>query len=356
MRRYNRFTVNILMLLLGTCLLLGCKRRPLEDAGNVAMVPFSIDWSRSGLDVSKMHRATIRVFPHDGSPAYDFRLQEDLTQVEVPLAVGKYSFVIFNETTDTEDWKRLVFTGLDKYDQFAVTAIQDTFKGLYTKADESIVLKTPEAIAAWSLDEFEVTREMIIHIRNRAKSGNTEAEFVTQDQQANLMEKMLGKVTNITPLSVVKTLNILARVENLVSAQRSSGAISGATQGIRFCDRKATAGGATHIFVMNGREYDDPVFPKHGTIRASILVFNVENVENAKYELTIDFLLHNGKLHPSQVFDITKNVTQNLIEININVGFNTGDNPSDHPIVLPEGIDGGDVAVDEWDEVIVPIG
>lgn len=304
----------------------GCNRRPLKDeGGNIAKVPVQIDWSKSNLDIENISRVTVRVFPHDGSPAYDFVMQESKTTDILPLAVGKYSLVIFNETTDPNDWKALTFAGADKYETFVVNTSEDAFRGLYSKADGNVIRKLPDALAAWSIDEFDVTPAMV-----GAALSNVSI--------------------SVAPVPVVKHIKILARVVNLVSAKKSSGAINGASGGIQLSTRKPTNELVTHIFIMNGRQYDDPAAPKDGTIGASIVLFDASSLENLQSKLLIDFLLHDETSVPTEVFDIASELKSDKPVIEISVGF------GDRKIILPAfPIGGQGVGVDEWDEIITPL-
>lgn len=317
----------------------GCERRPLLDEAGIAMVPVHIDWSKSNLKIEDISRVTVRVFPHDGSPAYNFVMQESKTDDVIPLVVGKYSFVIFNETTDPDDWNSLVFQNEDKYETFMVTTADDPFDGLFTKAEGDIIRKSPDPLAVFSIDEFEVTPEMVNNTRALSR-GTQETTQLTQ----------------VVPVSVVKYVSVIARVINLVSAKRSSGAITGAVGAIKLSTRKPIGAFVTHVFIMNGRKYDNPDAPKDGTIGASIAIFDPSNVENLKADLMLDFELYGGFTHPTEGFDITSDLKTNKNEVSIAVGGLVEGRPGDSPIVLPVApVGGGNVGVDDWEDVEVPL-
>lgn len=331
-----------MLILLG---LSSCKKRILHDEfTNIAMVPVAIDWSKSNLKVEDISRVTVRVFPHDGSPAYDFVMQESTTNDVIPLVRGKYSFVIFNETTDADDWNSLVFKNEDAYSTFMVTTKDDTFKGLYTKVDQDVIRKSPDDLAVFSIDQFEVTQEMILYTTTLSKVGNTK------------VEQAMSELVTIVPVSVVKHINIVARVVNLVSAKKSSGAIRGAVGAIQMSTGKPIEVPVTHVFIMNGRQYDRPEAPKDGTIGALVSIFDPLNVENLKADLVLDFQLHGDTVTPTEVFDITNDLKTDKSDISISVGGQVEGRPGDRPIVLPSvPLSGDSIGIDDWDDIIVPL-
>lgn len=344
----------IIYILLCITIFLVCCRRPLrEDYGVLAMVPIHIDWSKSNLNVDNISRVTVRVFPHDGSPAYDHIMQSSITDDVLPLRLGTYSFVVFNETIDPDDWYTLKFMGTEKYETFVVTTYPDEFKGLYTKSDASKVNKSPDHLSSWSLDEFDVTQDMIIYNSPLANSQSTKVPLKA-DAMAKV-EQQLTKVSSITPVPVTRELNILAYVKNLVSAKRSSGALSGAVGEIQLSTRLPTSTRVAHIFIMNGRVYDNPKEPKHGTIGANITIFDHFNDENHKVDFTLDFMLHNGDIVPSYVFDVTEELKVDKPVIDLRFGFLDGLYPDDKEIILPVIKETGSVEVDGWDDVIISL-
>lgn len=326
-----------MLMLLGVS---GCERRHvLGKVGTIAMVPVHIDWSKSGLKIEDISRVTVRVFPHNGSPAYNFVMQESKTDDVIPLVVGKYSFVIFNETTDPNDWNSLVFENADKYEAFMVTTADDSFKGLFSKVQGDIIRKSPDPLAVFSIDEFEVTPQMVSD--NSALTGG--AQEITP-------------LTDVVPVSVVKHIRIIARVVNLVSAQKSSGAIKGAVRSIQMSTRKPIEAPVNNVFIMNGRKYDNPAAPKDGTIGALVTIFDPSNVENLKADFCLDFLLYDGSATPTEVFDITSDLKTDNDEVSVELGGMVEDRPHDRPIILPVVPMAGDnIGVDDWSDVVIPL-
>lgn len=341
-----------ILLLLGVS---GCQRRPLlDEAGSIAMVPLHIDWSQSSLKIEDISRVTVRVFPHDGSPAYNFVMQESKTDDVIPLAIGKYSFVIFNETTDPDDWNSLVFQSTDKYETFVVTTAQDPFKGLFAKTKGDIIGKSPEALAVFSIDEFEVTAQMANYTRALSRGGHSKAQL--RGESVTKIESEMTRLTQVAPVSVVKHISIMVRVVNLVSAKKSSGTITDVVRSVQMSTRRSTQTTTNHVFILNGRQYDNPDAPKDGTIGASVAIFDPSTVENLKADLRLDFLLHDGSTPPTESFDITGDLKTDKNEISIALGGLVVGRPGDREIILPQvKVTSGNIGVDDWSEIVVPL-
>lgn len=345
------------VVLFGSTLLLSssCRRQIEDEVGRVAKVPLTINWSKSNVDVTQMHRVSVWVFPHDGTTPYDIRLQGDVTQGILELPIGKYSLVVFNETVDPTDWTGLRFVGKEQYATFCALTDLDDFRGIYTsaKTDATTELfrKSPERLASWSVDEFEVTADMVVYTRDLLIDQSSPSYDASARDE---VVKELNKLEQIVPMPRVKVVSITARVQNLVSAQKASGAIKGAVAGINLSTGKAVLEPVTHMFVLNGRTYDDSANPGHGTLGAVVNVFDVLGADLFKFDLHTDFLLHNGVMH-NQVFDITSDLKKEQANIIINVGFNVPGSPDDeiHLPVIPESA--GAIDVDKWQDVIVPI-
>ena len=91
----------LLAALFAVSLFTACERRSIEDGfEDTALIPVRIDWSLSGVSVEEMHRASVWLFPLDGSVPLQYRLESDLTYREIAVPVGAYSALVFNETVD----------------------------------------------------------------------------------------------------------------------------------------------------------------------------------------------------------------------------------------------------------------
>jgi hypothetical protein len=327
----------------------GCERRPLE--GNfdpeTALIPVHIDWSKSGVPVEQMHRASILLFPEAGGEPLEYRMEKSLTDDEIQVPVGVYSVIVFNETTDPTDWEFIDFTDKDSYHAFAAVALPAASRGFYSRADDIPLIENPDPLAAWSLTRFEVTKEIMLRSRStRGTRANSRAEEILDEQIAGL--------SNIVPTPRIETITITARVTNLASSMQVTGILDGMSTGVYMASgEKMTTTGA-HAFILNGRVYDEN--GKDGTTTKTFNIFG-RKPPTAHIDLYIDFLLNDGTLHPRQSFDAT-NMTTSIPDTappadKIEVGYS--DLPPDHPIVLPDMDVNAGIDVDDWDDVIVPL-
>lgn len=329
----TRYTIVVLLFMIFVS---SCQRRPLEDEiGDLARIPIHIDWSQSALDMTTVHSVSIWFFPKDGTPSFEYRFDGNLTDREVFLPIGSYSIVAFNETVDAS-WSSLEFLGSDKYETFRVAARADTFRGLDSRVEESDIRKSPDALAAWSRDRFEVSPEMIY-----ATTMNSRVEEVAAEHRIDIKMKSMTKAVKIT-----------AYVQNLTSARRCSGTLSGVTGSILLSTGGVYSGKVAHVFIMNNRVYDEKNI-HNGYIHANFFVFSTS--DEGKKVLQIDFELTDGKFAAPDPFDITNQIEPALPQVEVNVGAGVEGEEEDHPIILPEVEVNGDVGVDDWHNQFIPI-
>lgn len=326
----------IIYVLLATVFAAGCQRRALEDeAGDLARIPMHIDWSQSGLNVANVHNVSAWFFPHDGRPSFEMTFEGNLTDVEALLPAGSYSIIVFNEVVNFR-WSSLQFLGLDKYETSRVAARTDTFRGLETKAEELDVRKSPDTLAVWSCDKFDVSPEMV-----RISSLGSRAEGQPALPEISVELKAL-----------TRAVAVKAYVQNLTSAMRCTGTLSGVVGEVLLSTRKSVVTNVAHIFIMNNRLYDK-VNPNHGYIHANLLIFNT----GADFQkiLQINFELTDGTKSSPDPFDVTTKVDEDVPKVNVNVGIGLDGDPEDHPIILPKTDVQGEVGVDDWTNNIIPI-
>lgn len=332
-----------LALLVVSLLLTACERRPLEDDyANTALVPVSIDWSVSGVPVENMHRASVWIFPANGDSPLEYRLEGNLAYREIELPVGIYSVLVFNETVEENDWEALSFTGTDHYETFAALTVPDVVRGFYIHSDEFPLVKEPEALAAWSLDYFEVTKEMVIRTRSIACKGS----------YREALENSVPALTAIKPLPRFERLKIIAHVSNLSTTMQATGYIDGITGGVYMASGEKISIHSVQAFILGGRIYD--ANEKDGTITRTFNILGWLSGKDRRHNLNLDFLLSDGTMHSHELFDATGLIVTEQTHIVkthvINLGYSQLN--GDHLIKLPSGMDSG-ISVDEWDEAVV---
>ena len=314
-----------------------CERRELEDDSTLsALIPVRIDWSLSGVSVEEMHRASVWLFPHNGKTPLEYHLEIDLTSREIAVPVGVYSVLVFNETTEANDWEGIAFTGTNSYETFAAVAVSESTRGFYTRSEELPLVGNPDAIAAWSLDRFEVTHEMV----NRTRTLNMAA-----------LEDEVPHLTVIQPLPRFERVVVTAYVTNLKSSKQATGTIDGMSSGVYMVSGERISKPAVQAFILGERVYDG----NNGTTSRTFNIFG--RLNEAKHNVAIDFLLTNNELHPREEFDVTNLIVTETVEHVrthiINLGYSNLD--GDHHIELPEGDMESSITVDSWEEVIIPL-
>ena len=326
--------------LIAAMVLNACERRILEDDYmEYALIPVIIDWSISGVSVEEMHRASVWMFPHDGGAPQQYRLENDLTYREIRVPVGVYSVLVFNETTDDSDWNNIVFKGTKRYETFAAMNIPQDEIGFYTRSEDLPLIGNPEALAAWSLDYFEVTEEMVV--KTRALSKNSAA----------LLEEV-PDLTVVKPLPRFERVVINAYVTNLASSKQVTGTIDGMYSGVYMVSGERIKDPAVQAFVLNSRAYNG----YDGTTTRTFNIFG--KAPETGHNLVLDFLLTNNELHPREEFDLTNLIftetVEHVLTHVVNVGF--GNINGDHEIILPEGdMDASNISVEDWEEVTIPL-
>ena len=318
-----------------------CTRRLLEDdIFETALIPVRIDWSVSGIKVEEMHRASIWLFPVTGGTPIEYRLEGNLKERKIAVPVGVYSVLVFNETIDEDDWKTISFTGTDSYEDFAVVALHEDTKGFYTRSEKLPLVATPEALAVWTLERFEVTPEMIDITRTNS-----------MDENANTEE--IAGLTEIKPTPRFERVIIKIFVTNLSSSMQATGIIDRMMSGVYLASGERIKDAAVHAFVLGDREYDD-----NGSDGTTTRTFNIFGRDGSNQNnVSIDFLLTDGTLHPTEEFNVSKllytDTEQIVVTHYISLGYSNLN--GDHEVELPDLDMEAGVTVEDWEEVIIPI-
>lgn len=326
---------------------MACERRPLEDYDyQTALIPVKIDWSNSGIAVTRpdgdglVHRVSIRFFPKDGSPAFDRYLEGNIIEGEIEVPAGNYSVVVFNESVHDIYWSdEIYFTAIDDYADFAanIRPADPANYPYYTLLPDEKLIVEPLSLASWSLDDFEVTNEMV----SRSRSEAARAQISRTPEDPNNALTAVG----MRPLTYKVT--VTSSVENLCSAQLIEGALRGFATKVYMASAQTAQSPATHIFKLNGRKWDD-ASQIDGTTHKSFLSFG-RLPQASDYWLNLDVLFVTGELYdpanygnPPLLFDISNQVTPALNDVNVNISLS-----------LPY-IEGG-IYVGDWDDEEIAI-
>jgi len=325
-----------------------CTRRTLEDEYvETALIPVSIDWSISGVPLEGMHRASVWLFPDNGATPIEYRLESDLSYREIAVPIGTYSVLVFNETIENNDWSAIAFTGISRYETFAAIGIQDAVRGFYSRTEDLPLIINPDLLSAWSLDRFEVTREMVFRTREIVREYSP--------SYRNVLENEIPNLTVVKPLPRIERVQITAYVRNLSSAMQTTGTIDGMAAGVYMVSGEMLPTSAAHAFILNGRVYESN--DKDGTTTRTFNIFGRLPDPATRHNIKLDFLLTDGTLHPREEFDVTQLIiTRNDLIVPthvINIGYDV--NNGDHLIELPDMEVSAGISVEGWEEVIIPL-
>lgn len=300
-----------------------CCRRPLEEEyQETALIPVRIDWSQSNIPVSEddpsggewVHRATLRFYPVDGSPIFERYLEGNIFEGTIEVPVGEYKVIVMNESIeDVRYWEDFItFSGVDSFDDFAATVNPmseadrlSSFPFYKPSVDERIIVE-PLRLASWSLDSFEVTRDMV----DVSRGYGPETKAATRD--------MLDALANIVMRALTRNVNVEAHVYNLVSVQAFHTAAQGFADKVYMASALTVQEPATYLFLLNGRTWDDNEVD--GTTRRTFLSFG-RLPQESEYMISLDVLFVNGELFTADApmtFDVTDQVMSATgLDINI---------------------------------------
>jgi len=340
-RNIRRFIGAAIMLPVMMMLLLSsCYRRLIEEdeIRQEALIQVNIDWNSSGIDSNTIHKVSIRFFPKDDNgAAFDCYLEGNESQGEIMVPVGSYSVIVFNEAiNDANYWANsIVFSDENSYNDFAANAVTlsetarlQQFPYYVPQQGEQFIIEPIRRLASWSLDNFEVTDNMIL-----VTQGYRPASSLTVEEN-----NMLNALKQITMRALIRPVTITAQVENLVSAQTMYLAMQGLSRKVNMATGITTHSPSTYLFILNGRQY--ALNQRDGTARNTFLCFG-RTPEPESYIITADILLRSNVLYEPTT-PLLFNVTNQLIsgyQTNVPVNLNIS-------IILPY-IEGG-VAIDDW--------
>lgn len=349
-------TATLVMCLIAT---LACNRQELEyRLDRTALIPVSIDWTLAQLDPENdpeqdVYSASVWLFPtpqseYQGAPL-EFRFSNPRGgNIEVPI--GKYAVLVFNNTL-TDFSAAVGFRGTDRYETFEYYSKPQTGKTYHLQ---------PDILAAYHLDTFKVTAEMVTQTRIKSTQATKVADNTLD------MTHAINTLVGVKPEQLTRSTFIKVNVEGLNNAAAATGYLRNFPSSVFLATGHTSNNPIDYNFMLNNRQY----FPgqvRNGTIEASVTTLGLLPT-NSNYTFEVLFRLHadyNGSstfpTPPDAPFkrDITTEVSNwtSLLHTNIDLGINT---PSDPQINLPDITIAGDggfgVDINDWgDETIIPM-
>ncbi len=307
----------IYTLLLCAIALSSCKRQDLVSTYDSRVsIPITIDWSESGLPDDYANNLSVYFFPDTGEAPY-MKVTGATTSLEMKLPEGRYSVLLFNDFVG--DLNGISFEDEDIYSQISAVA----------QVDEDIVA-TIDRMAAWRLDEFEITF--------------TENCGYCCDLVIGESVEVSASLLDLQPTPVTAQNTITLRVENLNNAQTIEGVLSGAATAATLSTnaRHSTLDtDDTYIVYFSNRIYDDTSDPTDGVTSTTLTTFGKQPDSDATYELVLNVILNSGEL-ATFTRDVTDQVTaSDDFDIIITL------TDTDTLISLPESQSSG-IGVESW--------
>ncbi|MFI3322780.1 MAG: DUF5119 domain-containing protein [Rikenellaceae bacterium] len=355
--------IKLLIYIFLTSIVLGCKRQPLEEPYQyLAYIPISIDWSKSDLLSDNIYNVSVVFYSKDGDEPIEI-ISGDENFLVAQLPVGQYSTLIYNETVN--DIGGVIFENSDSYDGISAKLIKDISAGssyiYYAPTDSDNFAFSHEQIATWSLDDFEVTEQMVKYtrtdefadyieeVRSRSKAAvddestkNSEYSSVI-DESSELTKSITKTLENfsfVEPLPATAINTVTLEVVNLSSVMSIEAVLKGSATGAMLSTRQ-TIHSDSLVNVYNvefsSTSYDESSSNKDGSTTGQFITFGKQT--NGKYELYLSIVVSSGELF-SYSYDVTDQVEASD-DHNISIIIKD--------ITLPEGSDTG-FGVGDWED------
>ena len=162
-----------------------------------AIIPVKVNWANSGFTVDNkgeskqsgsvdILKTTFRFFPKNGDEPFERHIGDggSISEGKITVPVGKYSVIVMNdeitdirwEGSESGGYKSLSFEDITKYEDFsAYINYTETCPDYFHWEDDSYrFMGLPMRISTWSIDDFEVTENMLYHSHGTGVGVTTE--------------------------------------------------------------------------------------------------------------------------------------------------------------------------------------
>ncbi len=323
----SRVLSHIICVILASSIVISCKRQELcslDSNSDNAAIQISIDWSQSNIDEEQIYNVSLYAYPKEGGSPY-VKISGNIEQTSLNLPAGLYSLLIFNDIAG--DIEGMNFVDVDSRDEFRAETIErSSLSDIYydVASDESLSLSMG-ALAAWRMEELEVTEEMVW-------CGYCDEEY----------DALVEVELSVAPTPITIQCIVTLGVENLNNASAISGILKGFASGAYiYTNEHITSYDKTDLYSMNftSRTYEDDNID--GTAMGEVITFGKAPDVEQSYELVIDIILNSGEL-----VSFTRDVTDQIKDqdgVIITIDLSSEPNI----IVLPEATGTG-FGVESW--------
>ena len=311
----------------------------IEDGKAEIRVP--VDWS--GFFETKPTGMSVIAFPDDGQRP-TVALSNDLGHADMPLSVGDYHVLVFNQSID--EFGTFHFEGMDNYATACVKANSLSTKWDESRTDESFI-RNPEWLAAGRLTHVAVTDEMVSAI---------DSIFVTD---------------TVKPRDAIYTIHVCIHVKGIYNIHSAKALLDGMADGYVFSTNKPTVTRRTQL-LEHWTFTQDKDNPSNGLLSAKIKSFGLPDGHKnlpAENVLRLSLLLVDNKTKLNYTFEVGDKFRRSKEGESNDIHLPTGDEKDLYlalsidnkiPDVKPEGNSSGggfDVKVDDWgDDIDIDVG
>ncbi len=351
-------------------LLSSCERRDLEDRPPIyAHIPITIDWTESLINEEDVDRVSIYFYPVDGGEPTIANSDDKYFKL-VQLRAGKYSVLVFNEfytdMRDVFDYQELSDYSKFNVSAYDVTSSFDPMLSFFLPTEGDVIKKKHQQLAVWSLNEFEVTQEMVTYTRTKSFQQTIEAcrsrskskvssSYTKSSYESDPASKSTTDALSVfdpvkpTPLTTINNLSV--EIDNINNAQMIEFVLVGSADGSIFSSkhRFSNSENRRSIYIDSRKSpYEtsfitmDPGSSIDGLVHHRIITFGGDPaISNMSYELQINIALNSGEL-VRETRDVTAQITTYEDIINIEL-------TDENKLVLPE-YSGDGFQVGDWGE------
>lgn len=324
MKRVLKFITCFALL---SSLIYSCQRQELSNLSsrsNKATIRFTFDWGQSGIEKDDLHNISMYAYPDDGGDPY-LNVSGNIESSSIHLPVGNYSLLIFNDVVGNIEGTELL--GVNSYDNIRAVVIERAMSNnlYYTFEEDEVVVADHKPMAAWRMEELEVTEEMV-------SCGYCGEEYL-DDQELWI---------DVEPTPITTPCMVTMRIENLNNANIIKAMIRGLASGVYLVsEQRIKTSENINLYNINftKRTYDtDGV---NGVVDSQITTFGKSPYEAEVYEMEISIILNSGELM-TFTRDITEQI-QGQSNLKIVITLDSDENI----ITLPKGIGTG-FGVEDW--------
>lgn len=285
-RQKNIRTCFSLFVLLFLCLSFSsCDRRELTYY-EVSEITLTADWSQAGLNKEEeQYGATAIFYPQDGSEPKVFPMGERTREV-VRLPEGTYRIVLFNRSFN--DFSNLSFRGLEDYETLEAHARKvETRQDETTRQETRIIIGSPDALAAATIEEFTVTEDMLGNY-SHTNYGRSEK----QRAMGGTWEEEVAYTLHFTPKKLTREVIAKIHIKGLNNIRTATCRLDGVAESVFLATGKISAHTVTQEFHLSAPQYEEGS-PFDGIMTSTFEAFGIQLCDHC--HLHLEALLVDGK-------------------------------------------------------------